>query len=391
MGVCSAQAQDAGDYLDEFDHRDPAAAGWTTATGDGDARIRFSLAGGTARIDVDAREDVRNIWWAFIRHPVTPAIDPAELARPDRELRIEARVRTDTAPRRINLHANHTRTTDFHSHLREYDLPAANEWFDISMTTRDFDAGADDEVFVQLALMDWGRRTYRLEVDYIRVRVVDPAAAGPDLGRPLPYRPEVSAPESYAHAVPVAAAATVDSAVPQTAGAWRSPDSGESAGQLLAGPSQVIVLRWDFAGIGARAVPCWGVLALDTASVLERRPDLESFTELRVAEILAGESGWTAADVNWDRFLGGRPEWAVINEQPVIDVRPAAPGSRTLVPVSPPVIERLLDGRSQGLAISSHGGIVASFSAGGNTPPTLYFDTTPGTATNTREGHPDHD
>jgi hypothetical protein len=389
-GVCVAQAW-AAEFIDEFDQRDPAAAGWTTATGDGDARIRFSSAGGTAYIDVDAREDVRNIWWAFIRHPVTPAIDEAELARPDRELRIEARVRTDTAPRRINLHANHTRTTDFHSHLREYDLPATKEWFDISMTTRDFDARADDEVFVQLALMDWGRRTYRLEIDYIRVRVVDPAEAGPDLGRPLPYRPNVPAPVSYPHAVPITAAATVDRAAPQTAGAWRSPDNGESAGQLVAGPSQVIVLRWDFAGIGARTAPGWGVLALYTASVLERRADLESFTELRVAEILAGDRSWTAADVKWDSFLGGRPEWAVINEQPMIDVRPAAAGTRTLIPVSPPVLERLLDGRSKGLAISSHGGVVASFAAGDDAPPTLYFDATPGTTTQTQEGHPEND
>jgi hypothetical protein len=196
---------------------------------------------------------------------------------------------------------------------------------------------------------------------------------------------------SYPHAVPITAAATVDRAAPQTAGAWRSPDNGESAGQLVAGPSQVIVLRWDFAGIGARTAPGWGVLALYTASVLERRADLESFTELRVAEILAGDRSWTAADVKWDSFLGGRPEWAVINEQPMIDVRPAAAGTRTLIPVSPPVLERLLDGRSKGLAISSHGGVVASFAAGDDAPPTLYFDATPGTTTQTQEGHPEND
>jgi len=364
----------AADYIDDFDQRDPAAAGWSTATGDGDAKIRFSSAGGTARIEVDAREDARNIWWAFIRHAVTPAIDAAELARPDRELRIEARVRTDTAPRRINLHANHARTTDFHSHLREYDLPTVNEWFEISMTTRDFDARADDEVFVQLALMDWGLRTYELEIDYLRVRVVDPAKAGPDLGRPLRYRPDVPPPASYAHAVPVDAAST--RALPARSGPMRS--CGDAPEQVHVSPSQLIVLRWNFAGAGTRTVPGWGVLALHTACARESGGDLESIDELRVVEILAGNAGQSAGA-------------EIVNEQPMIDVRPSGSGMPTLIPVSPPVLERLLDGRSTGLAISSHGGVVASFTAGGDQPPTLYFDTTPGASNETQEGHPDHD
>ena len=286
-GIGAALAEPAGHFVDDFAQRDPAAAGWTWATGDGEAAMRFVSSDGSGRIDVDARGDRRNIWWAFIRHAVTPAIDAAALARPDRELRVEARIRTHTAPRRINLHVNHTRTTDFHSHLMEFDLPSAYEWFDISMTTRDFDAGADDEIFVQLALMDWGRQTYRLDIDTIKVSIVDPADAGPDTGRPLPYRPAVAPPGAYAHELPVAAAATVDRAAPDTAGAWRSRAASRAGERVLAGPSQIVILRWDFAGLGARRVPGWGVLALATDSLVERRGDLESYTELRVAEILA--------------------------------------------------------------------------------------------------------
>ena len=353
--------------------------------------MRFTSADGFGRIEVDARQDRRNIWWAFIRHAATPAIDAAALARPDRELLIEARVRADTAPRRINLHVNHTRTTDFHSHLMEFDLPAANVWFDISMTTRDFDAGANDEVFVQLALMDWGRQRYRLDIDSVKVSVVDPAVAGPDAGRPLPYRPAVPPPGAYAYELPVAAAATVDRAAPDTAGPWHSPAAGRAGERVLAGPSQIVILRWDFAGIGTRHVPGWGVLALTTGSTVERRPDLESYTELRVAEILAGDPAWGTADVTYDSLLAGQPEAAVINEQPMIDVPAGTAGELTLVPVSPPVLERLLDGRSKGLAILSHGGISATFSAGGEDAPTLHFDTTPGVRAERPKGYPDHD
>jgi hypothetical protein len=41
-------------------------------------------------------------------------------------------------------------------------------------------------VYAQLALMDWGLGRYRVDVDYVRVDVVDAAAAGPDLGEPVP-------------------------------------------------------------------------------------------------------------------------------------------------------------------------------------------------------------
>ncbi len=391
VGIGAALAEPAGQFVDDFAQRDPGAAGWTWATGDGASAMRFTAGDGSGHIDVDARDDQRNIWWAFIRHAVTPAIDAAALARPDRELRVEARVRTDTAPRRINLHVNHTRTTDFHSHLMEFDLPSANEWFDISMTTRDFDAGADDEVFVQLALMDWGRQMYRLEIDTIKVSIVDPADAGPDTGRPLPYRPAVAPPGAYVHELPVAAAATVDRAAPDTAGTWHAPDARRAGTRVLAGPSQIVILRWDFAGIGARRVPGWGVLALATDSIVERRGDLESYTELRVAEILAGDPGWTPAAVTYDSLLASQPEAAVINEQPMIDVPAGAAGATTLVPVSPPVLERLLDGRSKGLAILSHGGVIATFSAEGDRAPTLHFDTKSGKHAEPEEGTSDHD
>lgn len=363
-------------FVDEFDAKAPSA-GWTTMTGDGDVRLQFSQSRGIAHVEVDARADRRNIWWALIRHPVTPSVDPLELGRPDRELRIEVRVRSDTAPRRINLHANHSRTTDFHSHLREYDLPVANTWQVLSMTTEGFDARAGDEVFVQLALMDWGLRVFRLDVDYIRVSVVDPAVSGGDLGRPLPYRPAPGNVDRYAHALPAAAAGTVDTDWPETGGRWHAAGDRSGAGKLLAGSSRFIVLRWDPAGLPVGRVPGWGVLELVTESVLASRPDIESFAELRVAEILGGPADWHGDTVTFDELLDGAPAYAVINEQPVIDIAPLpAPGARTRIPLSPPVLERLLSGQSRGLAIASHGGVLAVFRDGGSDSPVLYFDIT---------------
>ena len=214
-GMWLAPVPGAADFVDEFGPgalaADPSARdGWAWQAGDGEARVSFTQADGAGRIEVDASADRRNIWWAFVRRAVTPAIDASELTRPDRELRVQARVRTSVAPRRVNLHFNHSRTTDFHSHLMEYDLAEAGVWQDISLTTRDFDASAGDEVFVQLALMDWGGGHYAVDIDRIEVRVVDPGVVGPDRGSPLPYRPPARPPEDFTERLPVAADAVVD-------------------------------------------------------------------------------------------------------------------------------------------------------------------------------------
>jgi hypothetical protein len=363
------------EFFDGFDGQ-RIAPGWSTQSGDGEAHINLSQSHGYARIEVNARSDTRNIWWALIRHPVTPQLDARELARRDRELRVEARVRTHTVPRRINLHVNHTRTSDFHSHLREYDLDVAGKWHVISMTTRDFDASAVDDVFVQLALMDWGTRSYALEIDYIKAQVVDPALASPDRGGPMPYRPTVAPPGSYRRVLPVAAAASVDRAWPAIAGGWQAADGSTDPQRLVVGPTALIVLRWDFSGLPARRISGWGLLELETESLLQSESRAESFAELRLVELLALPPDWNGGPLSYADLLDGRPSEAVINEQPVIDVPPALPGSPTLLPVSPPVLDRLLSGQSRGLALLSHGGVMASFRLNGSDAPRLHFDLT---------------
>ena len=103
-----------------------------------------------------------------------------KLKRPDYELRVEARVRPSHSPRRVNFMINTQRTTDFHEHLREYDLAQKSDWQVISMTTRNFDAGPGDEINVQLGVTDWGPGKYYVDLDYYRAEVVKVADAKPD-------------------------------------------------------------------------------------------------------------------------------------------------------------------------------------------------------------------
>ncbi|MEX0602854.1 MAG: hypothetical protein WD295_05905, partial [Bacteroidota bacterium] len=115
-------------FVDEFESpflkTDPGGAdGWTFFTGDGWARMDVVPSGkGTLSIIMDATSDTMGIWWALIRRRVSESMDLGRLRHPRTELRIEARIKSSHAPRRVNLHLNTQRTVDFHTHLMEFDI-----------------------------------------------------------------------------------------------------------------------------------------------------------------------------------------------------------------------------------------------------------------------------
>lgn len=381
--VCSSNLH-AADFVETFEgnhlHRDPVARdGWAWMTGDGDAVMAFSQREGMGIVEVDARKDRRNIWWALIRRSVTGNIDTTMLARPDRELRVEAKIRSSAAPRRVNLHFNHSRTTDFHSHLMEFDIPVANTWQVISMTTRGFDAQPGDDVFVQMALMDWGREQYRLDIDYVEVSVVDPATAGQDLGEPLPYRPELPVAEEYAHRLVPQQDGVVDTAWPQmNFKGWKNRGEADGRPLIVAGGSKIAVLRWNLEAFNGQAPRGWGVLELTTEQVYIADNGIEGADQLRVVEILGGSSDWTSETLSWNSLSADQAFSEVINSQMMIDISPnVQSGGKTRIAVSPPVLRRLFSGRAAGLAIQAQGAIQASFKSGqeGSTEgPVLYFN-----------------
>ena len=188
MAAFSSHAQ----FMDAFDSG--KIEGWTHMTGDGTPTMEFVPKADFARILVDATPDQHNVWWTFIKRDVTAALDLEKLKDPAYELRVEARVRASHAPRRVNFMVNTQRTTDFHEHLREYDIDDTSEWHTISMTTENLEVVPGDTVFVQLCVTDWGPGKYHLDVDYYRADVVRRDQAGPDKGEPLMYHPPVRDP-----------------------------------------------------------------------------------------------------------------------------------------------------------------------------------------------------
>ena len=372
-------------FLDDFNgdrlSRDPTGRnGWTFYTGDGSAVMDFSLSGkGYASINVDATRDKRGIWWALIRRRVSERMDLSLLSKSQFALRIEARIRVDHAPKRVNLHLNTQRTTDFHSHLMEFDIPDTVEWHTISMTTRGFDAVPGDSVYGQLALMDWGLEKYRVDLDYFKVDIVSVDSAGPDRGVQVPYHPPIPDPAIFACHLPVAQDGMVDVEYPDLKfNNWYSRDDVGKANLLTVSGTQIVIMRRDLSAFAEMRVAGSGLLELTTYSVQRSSDYVKDFGMLRIVEIIGGDPGWNSRDVTYNSLCQGRHLTSVFNSQMIIDFEVSEErGGKNLATIPNPVLQRMIDGKTLGLAIRPLGAISASFYAkahpGGQLGAKLHF------------------
>jgi len=363
------------------DFSSPQLTGWKIVTGSGDLianeTVTLTQQNGTGIFRIDATKDRRNIWWAVMNHEITDHIDRSMLGKPDKAIRIEAKLRLPK-PRRFNLSLNYTSTTDYHDDLAEFDIDNS-DWHVVSYTNKEFGAKPTDQVFVQLAVMDAGREVITVELEYIKVTVVDAATAAPDLGNPMPYRPPLERPENFTHSLAVKEDAIIDSEYPWVNFSKWHDASTNSEPLLSISGSQTSILRWDFSGFVGKKPKGWGLLVLTTHNIHYAPSELEEFGYVRLVEIKAGDSSWTRDKVTFESLLQGKTVTEVIHPQLIMDEPPEQKkGAKTIIPVSPMVMERLFSGKTKGLAIYSQGAVNASFaSSEANNPqdrPILYFE-----------------
>jgi len=144
---------------------------------------------------------------------------------------------------------------------------------------------------------------------------------------------------------------------------WADMSGGTPAPALSVSGTQMIVLRPDLSAYRGRKAAGWGVLELTTESGQWAPTELEEFGYLRAMEILGGDPAWERGKVTRDSLLAGQPESAVIGQM-FIDVPPNLQrGGKTYVLVSPPVLDRLISGRTKGIAIIAQGAVNASFAS----------------------------
>lgn len=366
LAVCG---QASAQFFDGFDavRTDPEGnGGWRFFTGDGTATMEFRQGGeGYASILVDATTDKRGIWWALAERNVSEGMDLGLLRRPGHEVRIETRIRLSHAPRRVNLQVLTQRTTDWHSHLMEFDIPDAETWHVISMTTHGFDAGPGDTLIGHIALMDWGLEKYRVDLDYMKADIVDVATAAPDEGAAVPYHPPVANPASFAQEARVAHDSTID--IENTGvnlNDWYVRDGARRVRLLTVDGTHYVVLRWDLSAFAGRNVAGPGLLELTTHSVARKAEDVKDFGIVRVVEIVGGDPRWDERTVTADSLCHNEPLDRVLSPQMIIDWPVTeGDGGKTYLTLSKPVLQRMLDGRTLGIAIKPLGAISASFYA----------------------------
>ena len=387
LSLLAAAAVGHAQFRDDFDA--PKIEGWFTMTGDGWAKVKLVPMGDSARMEVDATQDPYGVWWTLIKRDITAHLDLAKLQDPAYALRVEARIRASEAPRRVNFMVNTQRTTDYHQHLREYDIADTTDWHVISMTTRDFDAGPGDTVYVQFCMTDWGPGKYYVDLDYYRADVVRRDQAGPDLGEPLVYHPPVPDVKTFALHAGVTHDSVINLDFPDiNFNDWHVVErDGTTARVLTVDARQWIVLRWDFGKYRGRKADGAGVLELTTCSLpiggkyIEHwgQDFGEEFGLIHVIEILGGDPAWDQETVTYNSLMRGGSYADVFNTQMTIDLElNAKPGGKAYFTLPRPVMQRLLDGRTKGLLIRPLGALDGTIYASENKAgggPVLHFNT----------------
>ena len=342
-------------FVEDFDglttdYATNALKNWNTATGDGDISFTQKIDSGFVRLRIDARRDERNIWYAFMQTAVSDFLDLQKLGKKEYGLRIEARVRPSHAPRRINLYLPVLGKTHHHDNLMEFDLPEAGRWHTISMTISDLMAEPDDTILGQVSMMDWGNTDiYTLDVDYVKVEIVELATATPDLGNTIGYRPPLADPASFQHALPVSQEISVDQHFPSL-NLYTYTDGEDRV--LPVGAGRTILFQWDTSPWKGKEVAGHGQLEFCVKAVSRLKNSPKDFGEVRICEILTAAPDWKDSTVTYDNFTRDSPLARLINEQTIVDTPlHQSEDGKVTVTISKYVLQRLMDGTTRGIAI----------------------------------------
>lgn len=354
-------------FIDNFDkpmkYDTTGMNGWRFEPGDGTATMQFKQHDGYASIYVDATSDKLGIWWAYIMHCISENFDMALLDKPGYAIRVEARIRTSHAPRRVNLSLNTETTTDYDSDLMEFDIPDTTNWHTISMTLAGLKVLKGNHVYGQLALMDWGLEKYRVDLDYFKADIVNIDSAGADVGNPIPYRPPIKPVDTFKHHIPVVQDAMIDLKYPdENFNKWHVNESSGKVNLITVNSTQYAIMRWDLSAFANKKVNGSGILELTTYSAERAEDHRKDFGMVRVTEILGGDPVWDQNTVTLNSLCKDEPLTKVINTQMIIDVDAAdGKGSKNLITISEPVLQRLIDGKTKGIVLRPLGPINASY------------------------------
>ncbi|MDT0645667.1 hypothetical protein RM545_03100 [Zunongwangia sp. F260] len=352
---------------------------WTTQHGDGEVKTRLIVKDGFIRFVVDASAEPHNVWWATVSRPVSfPPKDTEDYS--EEKLWIEAKVKPSHATRRINMRLYNQRTRDHHAFLKEFDLEDTLNWHTIRFSPQGLRYLPGDELRCHFALIDWGNREFHLDIKEVKVFFEDAENKPEESENALEYHPQPQKLANLSHQLKVKEDATVDVLFPEESLAgWGQQENGEIKQLISVSHHLIPVLRWDFSNFKDHKVKEWGLLRLKVHSSNQVPSPTHEYGRIRIMEIKGGREDWNYETVTFNDLTGNLPLWEVFNEQMVIDMDMPKTGEEFLeIPISPVVLQRLIDGTTKGLAVFPLGSIQTSFYAkaynGGENAATLNFN-----------------
>jgi hypothetical protein len=173
----------------------------------------------------------------------------------------------------------------------------------------------------------------------------------------------VADPAGFAHAVAAAQSGMIDLDNPDVnLGNWYLADAAGKTAVVTAGGTRYVILRWDFGALAGKKVAGSGLLELTTRALERTADDIPDFGEIRAVEILGGDPRWDKKTVTFNSLCVGQSPDLVLNPQMIIDWPVSeGDGAKTYLTIPKPVLQRLIDGKTLGIAIRPHGAINAAF------------------------------
>jgi hypothetical protein len=214
----------------------------------------------------------------------------------------------------------------------------------------------------------------------MKVDIVNTALAGPDKGVQVPYHSPIPDQKIFKHQIKVAQDCMVDVQYPDmNFNSWFAQEGEGKVNLMTVNGTQFVIMRWDLSAFAGRRVTGLGLLEITTHSVQRSSDDIKDFGQVRIIEILGGDPNWNQETVTFNNLCQGQSIDYVLNSQMIIDTKvKEGLGNKTLITISKPVLDRMIEGKTLGLAIRSLGAINASFysmeNESGKFSPTLCFN-----------------
>lgn len=353
---------------------------WYTEYGDGELKAYVEAKENFIRFQVDATQEPYNVWWATVKRsiPFKPNT-PQDYSQ--KKLWIEAKVKPSHAIRRLNMRLYNQRTTDHHEYLKEFDLSDTVNWHTIRFSPAGLRYLPGDQLTCHLALIDWGNQKFHLDIKDVKVFFGENQDRFRESDNALVYHPEPKPIEDFENQLPIQRDAMLDLAFPNRIlkGWGKLATNGDYINLLSVSHNLIPILAWDFTPVKEHLVEGWGLLRLKINTSSQVKNPEHEFGRIRIHEIIGGKNDWDKEKLTFNNFSQGLSLWNIINEQMVIDMDVPKGNDRWLdIPLSPIVIQRLINGKSKGLAILPLGSIQVSFytleAQRSEYVPTLYFN-----------------